>query len=192
MLSGSYRTQPPMGRSTQATLAVVRLRRGWQRWRPFLFDFLLWLSGGFRVLAESLFRGVVRLTWVTTAVLVVFWVRTPAVSVPTGPRLVDAAQSVVDFHRAVEGKAYHAAYAQLSPGWREELPYNDFAYGFRGLRMSQVEVREALEVSERVAQITVEGRVYNGRGWTPCVGTYQLTFEGGRWALSGGRVLPAN
>ncbi|MCA9793477.1 MAG: hypothetical protein KC910_16820 [Candidatus Eremiobacteraeota bacterium] len=101
-----------------------------------------------------------------------------------GARLVDAAQSVLDFHRAIDGGAYEAAYSRLSPTWREALPRGEFESGFRNLNHLETEVVGVRAVGPGQARVEVTlTATQPGGASAHLAGYYVVVFDGQTWRM---------
>ncbi len=102
----------------------------------------------------------------------------------TGPvRAVDAAQTVVDFYRAVNAEAYSAAYARLSPQWQSELSLVDFASGYAPVRHINCRVTDLQTLDSQRALVAVELDVYEAGQMKKFRGHYTVVYNGVHWSL---------
>lgn len=155
----------------------------------FLSDFSKWLyqllRSGFTRLCYQLGRLSLQVLKIAVLVVLVALLR-PTPPEPAGPRLGDASQTVIDFHRAIDGGAYHAAYSQLTPAWQRELGYQEFESGFRKARRLKVESIEAVPAGTRKAYVHVSVKVDQ----TLLQGHYRVHHDGYKWQLDGGLLRP--
>lgn len=101
-----------------------------------------------------------------------------------GARLVDAAQTVLDFHRAIDGGAYEAAYDRLSPNWREALPRGEFESGFRNLDHLETQVVGVRAVGPGQARVDVSLTALQPSGTAAHLsGYYVVVFDGRSWRM---------
>ncbi len=150
----------------------------------FFSEFFSWLYQGgksvLRNLALHLGRLSIQTVKIALLAILVSMLR-PVPIEPTGPRLADASQSVIDFHRAIDGGAYHAAYSQLTPAWQAELDFGSFKSGFHKAHRLTVESAEAIPVAGDEAYVQVALRVNQQM----LIGHYRVRHDGRKWQLDG-------
>lgn len=103
-------------------------------------------------------------------------------------RASDAAQTVTDFYRAINGRAYGAAYRHLSNDWRRELGSERFKKGYAHAQNVRCQLLSVQSISDREAMVEVELNVDNGRGFQKIRGHYSLVLEGGTWKLDNSQL----
>lgn len=173
----------------------------------FTAEFLTWLAEETSNLSR--FAGKTLFPWLGAAARTVFSVATVAVLLtvfiggiatglsirqahaatkPAPTRVSDAAQAVTDFYRAVNGRAYSAAYQSLSNEWRRALSAREFEMGYLPADKVECQLMGVTALADNTAQVEVELDVYSTNGRQRVIGYYLVVREGGRWVLDGSRL----
>ncbi|MCA9796681.1 MAG: hypothetical protein KC910_32955 [Candidatus Eremiobacteraeota bacterium] len=172
------------------SVAGLRFRRRVEEFVEFFEAFFDWLGAGTKVVL----RAALSFCWqVSRCALVLafsLWLLIPSQAVESGPRLVDASQAVVDFHRALEGRAYQAAYRQMSPAWQAQLGYEPFVRGFEGASLSCLQVVGVEPLTRDAARVQVLLRVTRAGHSVDYAGHYAVRFNGRGWTLDSGKLKP--
>ncbi len=172
--------------ATTTNLSHVRFRRRLEEFSAFLGGFFTWLGTGVSRLVQSVVAIVTQLVIWGMVLALAGWFFTPRPVIETGPRLADAGQSVVDFHRALDGQAYRAAYSFLSPVWQQNLSYAKFRQGFGYGHLGKMFVTNVSLLSTDRAYVEVAAILKHGSKRSDVAGYYIVTFNGNRWMLDSG------
>ena len=164
----------------------------------FTVDFTVWLAQESRHLgiwaAPHLKAGTRRLfslvTWIAALTIFVGGVHTgltmkQAWAEQNQPvaRASDAAQTITDFYRAINGRAYDAAYKQLSTDWKRQLTVQRFRDGYVRAKQVDCHLLEIQELAENVTRVDVQLVVDDGSALQTITGHYTLVLEHGSWKL---------
>lgn len=106
---------------------------------------------------------------------------------PTG-RLGDAGQSVVDFYRAVNARAYSAAYGRLSSDWKRELSQNAFERGYAPVQQVDCRLVGIKALDANTARVSVELAVIEKDQVKNISGHYIVVYDGRGWNLDGSHL----
>lgn len=105
------------------------------------------------------------------------------------PATTQAAQTVTDFYRAINGGAYSAAYNYLSTSWRKELTSAQFEAGFIGAEKVHCQFLSVEAVSPREARVEVILNVDDGRVYQNIRCNYKMVLEEGSWKLDNRQMV---
>lgn len=172
------------------SVAGLRFRRRVEEFVEFFEAFFTWLGEGARALLGATLSFCWQVSRCAMVLAFSLWLLIPGQAVEPGPRLVDASQAVVDFHRALEGRAYQAAYGQMSAAWRAQLAYEPFVRGFHGSSLSNLQVVAVEPLTRDLARVQVVLRVSRGGHAVDYYGHYAVRFNGRGWALDSGKLKP--
>lgn len=134
---------------------------------------------------EGLVRGVATVTVMSAFffVLIVMCLSVHKASAGTEPRPADAAQSVNDFYKAVNAQAYQAAYARLTPAWRDALDFRDFESGYGGIDNVYCYPGQVTFETPTSARVAVTIDKVEGEQVERLVGYYLVVHDGANWNL---------
>lgn len=112
----------------------------------------------------------------------------PVVNAAPATTLADAATTVSDFYRSVNGGAFTAAYNRLSSAWRNELGYDQFVSGYAATEQVMCELVNVERLSETRARVQVRLQVQENGAVATYAGHYDLVQEGRAWRIDRGSL----
>lgn len=112
----------------------------------------------------------------------------PVVDVDPATSLADAASTVSDFYRSVNGGAFTAAYNRLSSAWRSELGYEAFVSGYARTEQVMCELVNVERLSKSRARVEVRLQVLEDGAVASYAGHYDLVQEGRSWRIDRGNL----